>query len=716
MFDRLIALVGGISCGTGRRCQNFVNEDFHMKDSRHNCQQIRSAVVSLQKSSQVNYHETTTKELRKSASKTISGLASRCRLLGILSVAHIVHTLCLIGMAPMFLLSFAVILDTATQNKRKQMSPTMVSYLSASSGIGTSSDSTDSNDKKGKFATLLSSLTRYLRDRCNIRHLNEGTAENILCEASRSNPAHDLFFGGNWLYRELPPSDGPIARGHTNWVAIIPCVDDRGNLFCKRKEPTDAMSLFEDENTGRSVDASTGIWDVGSMSPSDMMHVGGKRDRKTNPGHKNPIENYVISKEEIAVFPGLLEKIKLAMAHHTSNGNRHVDVMARLNSIDELKEIVSQCGTKQANATSRRNAARRTLEQRDHGGHPPLRKTRKRKAAPLPAKALRRSKEDPSLVSATVLKRARVGGNAHVVPLASGQKQAKAIRTPTLPVQQSALVMPPHEGVWQNGGNMELVQIKAKVRTYPLPSQLRGTLLPGGCLGFSDSDSFDEATTILQWDFRIPPTNLVHSVIARQNKGIPRVSYHKKGKKGNTSFRTEMVAGKQMFRASCEFVPETAIGTDGCQLQNIIARSLEGIKVKTSNTRNSHYWYFPTRDLAMDHFALCVLCVMGEEKYYHQLRSDVLKHNSSRATGQQGDDGRTTVILGYPMERSKTDDRRGVVGYFILANNKKEVPSGEPLLAIAIPSRPHSRIRANGVPVNRRTLGKGDITHIFRLL
>jgi hypothetical protein len=97
---------------------------------------------------------------------------------------------------------------------------------------------------------------------------------------------------------------------------------------------------------------------------------------------------------------------------------------------------------------------------------------------------------------------------------------------------------------------------------------------------------------------------------------------------------------------------------------------------------------------------------MGEEKYYRQLRSDVLKHHSKQATRDSGGGGwcqpnrRWWVSHSWlPNGAKQNGQQRGVVGYFILANDKKEVPSGEPLLAIAISSQPHSRIRANGRPV-----------------
>jgi hypothetical protein len=155
---------------------------------------------------------------------------------------------------------------------------------------------------------------------------------------------------------------------------------------------------------------------------------------------------------------------------------------------------------------------------------------------------------------------------------------------------------------------------------------------------------------------------------------------------------------------------------DGCHVQNMIAELLGGVRSLSKAGDNMHsYWYFPSKGLALDHLALCVLCVMGETRYYKKLRSDVLKQDSKSLPNNTDE---KVAVSGYRMVNGEKLSE-SVVGYFLLANKEsteKSKTRDQPGLVLAIPSRKHACLRASGVPLTKKMLGKDNITRFFRLL
>jgi hypothetical protein len=211
----------------------------------------------------------TIKAMKKTADTTINGLASRCTNVGTLTATHMVHPLCFLQLAPMYLLSFAVVSPTANQFKKEKISSSMRLYIE-SNQKGEDSDDIDGkkktkSGKNNKLPVLLSSMTRFLRVLCKNAYLSEGTAENILCEATRSSVTFALFIPGHWFYRELPCDvKNKCVR---EWVPIVPVVDDSGKLSYRKDEFVDPMALFEDEvseiNNQKEM-MSTAIWGANS--------------------------------------------------------------------------------------------------------------------------------------------------------------------------------------------------------------------------------------------------------------------------------------------------------------------------------------------------------------------------------------------------------------------------------------------------------------------
>ena len=157
-----------------------------------------------------------------------------------LSLAHIVHPLALLVQAPSHLLSFAVVAENAAQFSKKNMSAAMTRYVNSSDD-----EDSEATNKKGTFAVLLASITRFLRVRLGIPHLSEAVVENINCEASQKLITHDFFFPGHWYFR-AKPSDVQ-SKGHTEWVAVVPMLDQDGMIVFREEPLTDPTLLFEDK-------------------------------------------------------------------------------------------------------------------------------------------------------------------------------------------------------------------------------------------------------------------------------------------------------------------------------------------------------------------------------------------------------------------------------------------------------------------------------------
>ena len=270
---------------------------------------------------------------------------------------------------------------------------------------------------------------------------------------------------------------------------------------------------------------------------------------------------------------------------------------------------------------------------------------------------------------------------------------------------------------WRQGTSKEVPGMSSIVyRFYPTKDQLDGTMLDSGCHGFNTSSSFDSVLSNRPWKFHIPANNLVHSVLKTQHKEIPNMSFpnrRAKSKRTNSCYLSQEIGEETLYRLKVDFLPESVVGLDGCHVQNLIAQRLGGVRAPASHNNGMRsLWHFQSRGLALDHLALSVLCTMGDIKYYKKLKGDVMKEHAklSQSSTEQGGD---VAIVGYPMESHATNPS-GVIGYYLIASNDKNT-DGYPQLVVAIPSRYHSKLRANG-PVTKRVLGKGDTTSFFCLL
>jgi hypothetical protein len=486
------------------------------------------------------------------------------------------------------------------------------------------------------------------------------------------------------------------SKGHTDWVAVFPIIDTSGELSYKCDKRIDPMELFVDETkTNTSGQQSLAIWGTEKEAMPDLVLPIGKKKDDCSDWQSHPYAEFVIKPTKISKYPGLLLRIKKAMAHHPDVGNSHSDCMARLNAISELKEIINKrCSVLKAPTTKRKRVRFEIV---------PTDTNKKPKTQTLPSKDNQMPREGKYKPA----KESTIHSN-------ESNKQAGQ--------DNFCLAL----GGWQRSGISELMDLKVTYRTYPTKLQLEGTSLPNGCFGYTDSRSFDTVKNIRVFAAKVPASNLIHSILSSQNKQIPRVttmslSRKRKSRKigsGNNiliNFDTDDKVGsegKKMFRVRCDAIP--AIGLDGCYLQDMIAQSLGGLKGKgkEDGTMRSS-WYFPSANLAMDHFTLCVLCVMGDTNYYTRLKTDIIKKHSSPPTLEKAQD---IVVAGFEMEEgSEKNSPSGVVGYFIMANKSPSTQEHNTELVLAIPSRRHSRLRASG-PVTRKLLGKGDVTHFFRLL
>jgi hypothetical protein len=273
VFQHIIGLVGCVTGGSGRQMQTFINKDFVMKDVCSNCLEIKNTIRKLVSDRNKDYHEHTHSAMRKSADILLSGLTERCKFMGTMTVTHIVHSLCLIQLAPVHLLNFAIMSPNANQFKKKNLSGALREFLATD-------EDTECTKKTERNSVLLASLTRYLRVTCECPHLSQATAENILCEATRKSETYDLFYAGHWFHREVPANiNMEKSKGHTDWVAVFPIIDTSGELSYKCDKRIDPMELFVDETkTNTSGQQSLAIWGTEKEAMPDLvLPIGGKR-------------------------------------------------------------------------------------------------------------------------------------------------------------------------------------------------------------------------------------------------------------------------------------------------------------------------------------------------------------------------------------------------------------------------------------------------------
>jgi len=680
VFRRMVQLVGSVAGGAGRRCQTFLNKDFVMKDVRSNCHEFRRTIRQLLRDRESKLDlEQPKKNCRQSAEKIISGLAGRCKSMGPMTVSHAIHALGLVNIAPSYLLEYATFSPSATQFQTKNMSRTLRAYL----GPNAKKDK-EVGPKSDRFATLLTSLTRALQAKTNNPNISEAMAENLLCEASRSTVAYDLFLPGQCLYRKPPTNDN--TRGQEPWLAIFPIVDNQGFLSYITEEQTDITKLFENDSGWRNkANVSQAIWGTENESVPDYPISIGKK-RKKDDCVDYPYFELVITHDELGTCPGLLHDIKLAISRQGPGTERHKDFMDRLNGIPELTKIIRK--------------------------HLDLRSDKIRKAQMKKRKVtfdvMEQNESEAELVEAEF------------------PNQLGPPAESTCPVVRSV----PHDSsTWQRSGLREIPELSVTYRVFQTSEQCLGTVLEGGCFGYTGPASFQGVVTVVPFANRVPPTNTFHSVLssaAASGKEVPRLiccnsRTRRRGKRnnrvGNYRFETH---SNNMFRVSCDFIPDTAMGADpsqkssSCKLQDMIAMSLGGVRhMKTNPDKSLLFWYFPSQELAIDYFTLWAICVFGDVDYYKKLMAGVLKQHSSIAVSAQDKAAVKVSVVGYTMEAHTNGP--GVVGYYLLAMKEKEPDHDRPNLVIAIPSREHSRLRADG-PVNKRTLGKGDNVCFFRLL
>lgn len=105
VFNRIIALRGCVTGGTGRRCQTFIRDDIHLNVIQNNCHNINDTMKNLRRDQPKDRQQDTTKALRNETNTVIGGLATRCKFMGPMSVTHMVQSLCFMSLAPEFLLT-----------------------------------------------------------------------------------------------------------------------------------------------------------------------------------------------------------------------------------------------------------------------------------------------------------------------------------------------------------------------------------------------------------------------------------------------------------------------------------------------------------------------------------------------------------------------------------------------------------------------------------
>lgn len=649
VIQLLVMFAGTATGGPSPRCMNFLSKDFTVRDVKNNCCYIWTLVNWHRR----NQPELTTKEKRDKTQGDIYKMARAIRFAGVFSVQHVKDTLALLGLIPAFYLDFAVISASVSHNQKgNDKSELMQAYLDSDmcdeNPQDTDRKKSGGSTRRAKFSVTLSAIARWLRDMESQPHLTEAVAENIACEAKRTSTVYDFWTAGAPLFRKMMPVDDPN-DSEPRWYMLTPMLrevafadgDDAplGDLVkfqCKLLGPPTFPPLSPIELARRDSACFDGplslIWD-GLVDEKDE-----RLDEKFSIGRKsqqvNPrFSQGIVTKEMMASHPGLLEKMKVAMLPRPGAANRHSEYMSRLNGIPELVDLVKKvcAGGSSTNA----------------GG----KKRSKKRAAPPNLPAPPAPSPNHSTLTSTS-------------PLAPATRPMDALAL--------TAVNDPMGGVGRCSFRVDSVS-GVGYRIFITKNQLEGTVMSSWA-GYSKPDQISPLVTK---DFIL--NNLIHSILTSSiQSGSPppkRIKMSRdRNKRSNGPPNAAIVSmakeSKTLYRFDMSTVASMNLGKSGvCMLRDSVARSLGGRLVDGDD---SELWYFISREDAILHVLLVVLCTCGSTSHFRKM------YGRLKGTSSGGEpDG--------VFKAKYTSTNSNPVSFYLIG--RENDVTREPYLAVGIPAK-----------------------------
>lgn len=691
IFCRMIELAGSVTGGPCRRSMVFLNNGLTHKNIRDNCMGLRARLRAWISSVDSTREELTGKQMKETAHRDMQGLSGGMYY-GVLSSCHMLHSLCLLGVAPQYMLDYAIVSLTATHNRpcrMKKESPALYNYLHGKDG------SDGGSAVKQKMSTVLASVTRYIRVLVDRPELTEATGENIKCEAIRKTVAYDLCFAGQGFYRRTVDAEGVV-----RWVVVYPILEGAG----LHEDETDAVLSFAVEP----------IQDIRSNlvlgAPEERGRMWDTQSCETVPvkGHQSAFyESHTFTKSEMQQQdPHLLDCIKAAMVRVPGQRNSHKDYMARLNAIPALRELVDHCTkTKMRSEQSRRRREEKptvvtpTPKRPRKSGHPSL--PTRREAA---VRSLSSSETGAALSIGSVAVPAEVDYQAMEVDVAihsaSADRITKRLGALSFHEDQPGVMVSTGErsqpgtivtsresdGCWTNWttstGACPSHAYEIKYRRFETRRQAEGSLL-GSWGGISSHLQLESLGTVSS---RFVLRALAHKALVLQQPTaertkVPQVTFISVGskqrrrgaKKGsgltqNATFEETLYQGKPWYRMTTTLVPKEMMQQTNCMVQRAIACALGGVICAPENEQTVQGdWHFESKENAGAFVYLCIICLAGEKRLYADI---------ARGCASESASGGVSVV-GFSLSNSS----RLPCGYFL-----RKTEGSQNQLAIALAS------------------------------
>jgi hypothetical protein len=628
IIQQLILTKGSISGGHGFRCQPFTTKNLPVSHIKRNCYALRTLVKGWTAQAKAGAIDSV-RDARQLTQKSVQSISKELNGVGTFTSHHILHTAALGGMAPFEFLNYSVVMDaTKPPPKRPTMFPKLYAYLKHGVSKKTTSET------MGRYSVLLTSTTRYLKEKMMIPSLTESMMENILCESKRRRIVNELWFPGQGIYSREE------RNGTWFWHKTVPrLLVDGGTIVYQTEDLPSFTELLADDSSDLFENSST-LWDKWTNPQEDDI-VAVNNGQESQPWQREiKIPASYIQEH----FPMLMAELRVTLAEHPGKRNDFNDYMERLNAMPNLLQMIS-CYEAENGSRQKGKLDKRRNRHQDSG------KSNRKK-----------TRKSPKTSEAT-------GKN---VGLSTSEQGSS-------PTQASVeFVAEQPTTLSQNG---------ITYRVYQTIQQARGVLQG------IDSVILQLAHINSQ---KHPLNNDVHAAMVHQmansqeREKVARIrtqradSYtnSKEGSKGNLLIsKYALSPGVSRYKASLEIMPH--LSNYGCLVLDAIAKALGG---NCLNEDHGEGWCFDSQESAAEHVLLAALCTVGTPKFYLTLLNRVLR-NSGRSEPW---DERTNLVTGYWTQGSKKE-----ISYYLMVAPNPSTPA-LPTLTIVIPPRTGPGGRSGG--------------------
>ena len=509
-------------------------------------------------------------------------------------------------------------------------------------------------------------------------NITESDAENVLCESSRGMRAEDIIMPGFSVFRKIsyiPTEEREYISGD-GWCSATPWLHmpDGGDWDPAEHPDPKLLSvvyspLFDAEhmasggyiNTKRGSPDSLGFGDIPDLPRSPVWDTTVADDSmemlsKFDVGRKSEksMEFVELSFDTVEFadrYPHLMDKLRIACAHHYGKPNNNKDYMDRINRIPELLQLIS---------------SRMRVTVSDVAS--------KRKAVQVP------DSREPNPMA----KRTKSVRFSESISIQEPRAPSKSGTKKRVPASKGIMVMDPlvskpcltAEGTaWSICSNR--IHNGITYRLLVSETQSREVMMDSFNGYKTTEELIAVANGVRQWC--TPHNDAQVAINMSAPVGTPQIARFKvtQSKRRHSPGEPNISVVNSTY--GCRVTSEHLMGpSNGCRLFESLALTLGGVLA------DDGFWYFRNKDLAVQHAMMHVVCSVGTPKFYERLRKRTLRDALATTESSGG-----FVVVGYTVIGGRNTPQ-GTVGYFMIAENLKPVDGQIPRLYFGFPNRAHA--------------------------